>query len=703
MAKAFFKAKWTDTNSDETITHIQVNTDSRSMIAHEVDPTTGRGWMNIGSVGANVTEFPFSLELPFTSVRVRVRPGKLGTRPTGWIPPDGFSLPLSVDGAPINAVADVTLDVTGAPDTEEPGEPQIPPPSSVTNLDATPGSENDEIDIAFTAVNDGTGAAAKYRVRYVLGSSPQLNWDAALPATGSCGTATPPSLIGDPVSCTITGLAPGTPYQVQVESYRGVIGTNAVFGGRSNIDTATTAGEEPVELLAPQNLQPTGNTTAGAKTFSWNAVANADEYEVKIHIGGQPYTPETVPTNYLVAGRQAGLTANATVAAGITYDWWVAGVNNNIVGPTQGAALVVAPGQATNPTPLSLLPSPTTVEVGQVRQLTVTLTNAYDQNITVNTQSNNAPVVTVPSSILIPAGGTTGVFNASGVSVGSGIISASYNGTTRQADITVTPAQGPGGGPFPNAPLGHALKSDWGFPTLAGSGWVDAYNGASLHTHVSNQDGPVSAPTALRARFPVGHPGGNGTGNVGFIFTATREMYVGYYFKIGAPFQLHPTAQKLVYFHSNFQNAHPFYAMIAGFGGSGNAQVNVGTNMRMDLALQGDSSVNNQHLHGAGGFFPFPGSGTLLGTSSNVQVGVWVRHEVFLRESSSLTSRDGIARWWVNGVQVGNFTNINTQQNGGFMGCIINPVYGGGSQVTKTQEDNIYYDHFHLRGGNLGA
>ena len=235
--------------------------------------------------------------------------------------------------------------------------------------------------------------------------------------------------------------------------------------------------------------------------------------------------------------------------------------------------------------------------------------------------------------------------------------------------------------PWPNEPVGHTLRNDWNCDVLSGSGWADAYNGASLMSLVDNQNGPESSPSALQGRFPVGHPGGNGVGNFFHNSAAAVEMWYGHWVKHSNPFQQHPDGDKICYYVAQNGNQHPFYSLWRG--------------NRIDLVLQGPVAVDNRHIPGVA----FAGTCILVGSVSNWAKGVWKRLEVFLRESSSFTAQNGVARWWVDGVLVGQYTNLNTDQVGGFTGAIMNPVYGGGTQVTKTQEDFIWYDHVRITGG----
>lgn len=96
------------------------------------------------------------------------------------------------------------------------------------------------VTVQFTALSDGTGAAAKHDVRVAAGT---ISWGSASSvASGTCSTPYAPGVINTVVTCTITGLSTGTQYDVQLVPYRGTINVNAVYGNISNIATVTTMG-----------------------------------------------------------------------------------------------------------------------------------------------------------------------------------------------------------------------------------------------------------------------------------------------------------------------------------------------------------------------------------------------------------------------------------------------------------------------------
>lgn len=106
----------------------------------------------------------------------------------------------------------------------------------VTIINAT------DMTLAWTEVDDGTGAPANYDVRI---GTPTINWGAASSVTsGTCSTPVAGTAIGATKTCTVTSLALTTPYQFQLVPYHGTLGS-ATFGPLSNIASGTTGGSVP--------------------------------------------------------------------------------------------------------------------------------------------------------------------------------------------------------------------------------------------------------------------------------------------------------------------------------------------------------------------------------------------------------------------------------------------------------------------------
>lgn len=110
-------------------------------------------------------------------------------------------------------------------------------PGAVTDLEVL-GAKESRVHIKFTQVGDGSGGPAKYDIRF---SEPPIRWGSAtVVSEGSCATPVRGSDAGAKLTCWIEGLEPGTEYEIQLVSYRGILNEDAVFGDLSNVVRATT-------------------------------------------------------------------------------------------------------------------------------------------------------------------------------------------------------------------------------------------------------------------------------------------------------------------------------------------------------------------------------------------------------------------------------------------------------------------------------
>ena len=120
---------------------------------------------------------------------------------------------------------------------------------------------------------------------------------------------------------------------------------------------------------------------------------------------------------------------------------------------------------------VSLLPHPSSVTVGGVTNLTVTISAPQGSNTIISTSSDNTSVATVPSTVTVTAGNTTAIVPVTGVGIGSANILATLTNAV-SANITVSNPSGL----WPNEPAGSILLNDNNFNVVVGNSWVD-YSG----------------------------------------------------------------------------------------------------------------------------------------------------------------------------------------------------------------------------------
>jgi uncharacterized protein YjdB len=138
-------------------------------------------------------------------------------------------------GAAMIAASAVCCTSTFVPiDVDEPSAD----PGRVTDLTATEVTTSTAT-LSFTQVDDGTGAPAQYLLRYR--QAPYAHWGTANPVeAGSCAGSVAGTAVGQPLTCTVGGLEPGTSYGFQVIAFRGTFPGEAVFGELSDVTTAST-------------------------------------------------------------------------------------------------------------------------------------------------------------------------------------------------------------------------------------------------------------------------------------------------------------------------------------------------------------------------------------------------------------------------------------------------------------------------------
>jgi hypothetical protein len=145
----------------------------------------------------------------------------------------------------------------------------------------------------------------------------------------------------------------------------------------------------------------------------------------------------TVPSSVTVPANatSANFTVNTTTVGSTT----VGNITAVYSGLTKSATLTVNPAAPAALASLTL--SPTTVVGGSNSTGTVTMTNAAPAGGLVVTLASNKPTkAIVPASVTVPAGASSATFNVATTTVNKRInasISASYNGVTKSATLTV--------------------------------------------------------------------------------------------------------------------------------------------------------------------------------------------------------------------------------------------------------------------------
>jgi hypothetical protein len=190
--------------------------------------------------------------------------------------------------------------------------------------------------------------------------------------------------------------------------------------------TLSTLTVNPASVIGGSETS-TGSVTLSAPAPSGGAVVALSSSNASV---------ATVPSSVTVA---AGSTsASFTVATGAVASSTTVAISASYAGVTKSASLTVTPQP---PTLSSLTLNPSSVFGGlQSSTGTVTLTAPAPAGGAQVALSSNNSAASVPSSVTIPAGATTGSFTVSTSAVlfsTSATISAAYNNTTRSATLSI--------------------------------------------------------------------------------------------------------------------------------------------------------------------------------------------------------------------------------------------------------------------------
>jgi hypothetical protein len=195
---------------------------------------------------------------------------------------------------------------------------------------------------------------------------------------------------------------------------------------------------------------------------------------------------------------------------------------------------------------------------------------------------------------------------------------------------------------WPNEPQGSTVLTDRGFDCIACDGWGFTND---PRTTIGGDTSAPSPPNVLQMRFTSGVPGGQSVGNVYYPLNSLRELYAGFWWKPGATWNGGTGGQKI-----NF---------MMGDNGKWNIVMLLYADHKINIYFPNSVGVNNCHLPGVWG--DCPGTVQVYANVSNptITLGVWHRMELYIKQSTSPTSRDGIIKWWIGGALCGDFTNVN--------------------------------------------
>jgi len=215
------------------------------------------------------------------------------------------------------------------------------------------------------------------------------------------------------------------------------------FVTKLDINATTSTPVAPPGIPAAPTLLSPANASSQPQPiqFDWNDVAQAVSYQIQIDDSSAFSAPlvrdQTVTDSFLVV---TGLST-------VTHSWRVRAINSAGQAGAWSAVRTVTPQAAPPPARLATIDlNPTTVEGGTSSAGTVVTDVSATDGAVMSLSSSNPAVASVPSTVTVPPNGFAGTFTVTTVAVSSpttAVITATYNGDTRSATLTITP---PGGG-----------------------------------------------------------------------------------------------------------------------------------------------------------------------------------------------------------------------------------------------------------------
>ncbi len=339
-----------------------------------------------------------------------------------------------------------------------------------------------------------------------------------------------------------------------------------------------------------------------------------------------------------------------------------------------GALSNVASGSTNAPAVVSVAtvtvtPSSVSGSIGQTAQFTATLKDASGNVLTGRTVTWTSSAVSVAT--------ITGNGLVSALLAGTSTITATSEGKSGTASLTVTALPPPPPAGWPHEPSGLSVWSDYGFGTAIpvtssdvplgdGSGWSSIYNGNGLGSIGNDPAAPASPPAVFQLKYPVGFTGGASPSTLYYNLPNVNQVYAGFWWKPSNPWQGHASNVNKIAFLFPGNNGDMYLAMYGPPGGPYQLRV----------------------------LPEFPGLPVAWYVPNVTQVAValgqWHRIEWWVDRTA------GVVRWWMDGQLIGDYSGV-AFPSGGFTNFEFSSTWGGIGD-SKTETDYYWFDHVHLSG-----
>ena len=321
-------------------------------------------------------------------------------------------------------------------------------------------------------VNDGSAAAVNVRLSGCTVTAPALSSLSLSPATvqgGSAASATVTLTAPAPAGGAVVSLTSSNTAAVTVPATMTVsagstsdttssVATSAVSSTTTSVISATYNGisrtatmtvtapapPAPSATLDTVSLSPTSVEGGATASATVTLTAPAPSEGAVVAFSSSNTAAVTVPATMTVPAGVTSRVVPTFVSTSPVTSTTTSVVSATYNGVTRTATMTVTPPPPPQPGGAldSISLSPATVQTGTVStSATLTFTAPTPTGgATVSLASSNTSIATVPATVTVPANSSTGAFQVTITpsAAGSAIISATYNGVTRSALLTVT-------------------------------------------------------------------------------------------------------------------------------------------------------------------------------------------------------------------------------------------------------------------------
>jgi hypothetical protein len=243
------------------------------------------------------------------------------------------------------------------------------------------------------------------------------------------------------------------------------------------------------------------------------------------------------------------------------------------------------------------------------------------------------------------------------------------------------------GGNWPNEPPGSTVVVDCPFSGSLCPPMFNVYNTASF---TSDSKAPMSPGGVFDTYLDAGSITGNG--QWGATLPKAREVFLGTWWSTNADFQgIANNGNKMLFIRAPSSGDNSFLVW--------QGPPNTARTLKWDM----QAIYSNAHVSGwagdpsglSGWFEPNGPSNGIVSPGSG-----WHKIEIYLKASTTGTSRDGIVRWWLDGVLVGSYNNVNLAP-GGYEDFQINHTWDGSGIFSASYRDmskawHHYWDHLYI-------